>query len=185
MSLDSRGSTRVSEEVYKDEKTARELYNSHHCFVLQKHTDQYSKPYPRYKTNNALKVVRAALRHPKRFKAQNVTDAVNRPTKIMRFTPIIATLLGAAVTIQALEQPHPLADVSAQVCAVRSYGCENGYCWNGQCGSKGEWCWLAKNGGSGGWLTCGSDAACAPNVAVDAGCADCNVYPAGTCGCSC
>jgi hypothetical protein len=175
----------VSKEVYKSKKKARESYSNHHCFFLQKDTDQYLKPYPRYKTNDTLKVVRAAPRYSKRFNVQNVTDAVNRPTEVMRFTAIIASLLGTAVTIRALEQPHPLADVSAQACAVRNYGCENGYCWNGQCGSKGEWCWLAKNGGSGGWLTCGSDAACAPNVAVDAGCADCNVYPAGTCGCSC
>jgi hypothetical protein len=45
-------------------------------------------------------------------------------------------------------------------CAVRQYGCEDGYCWQKCNQSSGAWCWLAFNGGNGGWVTCKSDADC-------------------------
>jgi hypothetical protein len=85
--------------------------------------------------------------------------------------------------VHPLEQPLRLGGVNTRGCAVRAYGCEDGYCWD-KCSSKGEWCWLALERGRGDWVTCrkGHDEDCAPTIFRDAGCGQCDKD---VCGCSC
>lgn len=85
--------------------------------------------------------------------------------------------------VNSVEQPLRLEDISTRGCAVRNYGCEEGFCWN-KCGSKGEWCWLALARGHGDWVTCrkGHDDDCSPSIFRDAGCGVCDKD---VCGCNC
>ncbi|PVH80327.1 hypothetical protein DL98DRAFT_532115 [Cadophora sp. DSE1049] len=111
----------------------------------------------------------------------------------MQFSTTILLLLGTALVsaeaLSAVRGPHPVAgkaqlsNVHARSCAVRDYGCENGYCWQ-KCKADGSWCWMALLRGTGGWLTCLNDKECGPDPwgMRDASCAECD---SSVCGCSC
>ncbi|ORY18367.1 hypothetical protein BCR34DRAFT_554105 [Clohesyomyces aquaticus] len=67
---------------------------------------------------------------------------------------------------------HTFINVHKRGCAVRDYGCEDGYCWRKCNPDTGGWCWLAYNGGIGAWVTCRSDANCALPHDGSIGCGD-------------
>lgn len=102
---------------------------------------------------------------------------------------LLSIALASAEALNVVRGLYPVAgkvllsNVHARSCAVRDYGCENGYCWQ-KCKADGSWCWMALSKGTGDWLTCLSDKVCGPDpgVARDAACAICD---SSVCGCSC
>jgi hypothetical protein len=75
----------------------------------------------------------------------------------------------------SLGGPLAVNNVHKRSCAVRQYGCEDGYCWS-KCDDSGTWCWLALSRGEGDWVTCLNDSDCGPDPFRDAGCGN-------ACGC--
>lgn len=101
----------------------------------------------------------------------------------MKFSIIYLVLIGGT-TATASFRPNRLnaqnSDLLKRSCAVRSYGCEKGYCWR-KCDEKtGAWCWLAFNGGQGNWVTCKNDVECAINPEKSCASRD---KPQGGCSC--
>ncbi|KAH7355217.1 hypothetical protein BKA65DRAFT_236121 [Rhexocercosporidium sp. MPI-PUGE-AT-0058] len=102
---------------------------------------------------------------------------------------LISTVAASATESLETREPHPIAgkghlsNVHARSCAVREYGCEEGYCWQ-KCDTDGSWCWMALGRGHGDWLTCLNDKECGPDPwgMREAGCAICD---SSSCGCSC
>lgn len=111
----------------------------------------------------------------------------------MKLVTALIVLIGTAVTSaqafsaidaraqQFLGRAFGVRNVHQRSCAVRPYGCENGYCWS-KCKQDGSWCWEALDRGHGDWVHCLKDKDCGPDPFRDSACAVCDKS---SCGCSC
>ena len=67
---------------------------------------------------------------------------------------LLSIALASAEALNVVRGLYPVAgkvllsNVHARSCAVRDYGCENGYCWQ-KCKADGSWCWMALSKGTG------------------------------------